>query len=169
MGPGHFAIAFAAKPTALKVPLWVLLLATEVLDLLSFAFQALGIEDFGVTTTDLQHGVQVLVPATLPWSHGLFMSIIWSLLAAGIAYLVWRDRQAGMIVGLAIFSHWVLDFIVHLPDLPLLFSGSPRVGLGLWGSGAGLVISGVLEIVLLAAGTVIYLATRKRKPEKEAV
>jgi hypothetical protein len=41
--PGHIAIAFAAKPAAPKAPLWVLIVATEVLDLLAFAFIALGI------------------------------------------------------------------------------------------------------------------------------
>ncbi len=71
-------------------------------------------------------------------------------------------------MGLVIFSHWALDFIVHLPDLPLLFSNSPRLGLGLWGSGPGLVLSGVLEILLLAGGLVIYLrwrgAAARKKP-----
>lgn len=49
--PGHLAIAFAAKPIAPKAPLWILLVATEVLDLLSYGFHALGIEDFGVSYT----------------------------------------------------------------------------------------------------------------------
>ncbi len=43
MGPAHFAIALAAKPAAPKIPLWVLLIASEILDLLCFAFISLGI------------------------------------------------------------------------------------------------------------------------------
>lgn len=162
--PGHLGIGFAAKPVAPKAPLWVLLVATQVLDLLSFLFMAVGIESMGVTTIDLSRGIQYLTPASVPWSHGLLMSVVWSILAGAIAYLFYRDRRTGIVVGLLVFSHWVLDLIVHLPDLPLLFDGSPLVGFGLWGSGPGLVISGILELVLLAGGVAIYMVTRRRKP-----
>jgi hypothetical protein len=52
---------------------------------------------------------------------------------------------------------------VHSRELPLFFSGSPLLGLGLWTSGPGLIISGIIEIVLLAGGLTIYLRWRKRK------
>jgi hypothetical protein len=162
--PGHLGIGFAAKPVAPKAPLWVLLVATEMLDLLSFLFMAVGIESMGVTTIDLNRGIQFLTPASVPWSHGLLMSVVWSVLAGAIAHLFYRDRRTGIVVGLLVFSHWVLDLIVHLPDLPLLLDGSPLVGLGLWGSGPGLVISGILELVLLAGGVAIYIFTRRQKP-----
>jgi hypothetical protein len=161
--PGHFAIGLAAKGVAPKAPLWVLLLATEVLDLLSFGFQAIGIEDFGVSHTDINQGVVVLSPASIPWSHGLFMSVVWSVVAAAIALLIFREHRTSSVIGLVVFSHWVLDFIVHPPELPLFFNGSPLVGLGLWTSGSGLVISGILEFSLFAGGIAIYLVTRKRK------
>ena len=61
-----------------------------------------------------------------------------------------------------VLSHWVLDFIVHGPDLPLLFGGSPLVGLGLWTSGAGLNTGGILEVGLLAGDIAIYWAARRR-------
>jgi hypothetical protein len=67
--PGHFAIGLAAKPTAPKAPLWVLLVATEVSDLLFFAFQAAGIEKAGVSTIDFSRGVKILSPGSIPWSH----------------------------------------------------------------------------------------------------
>lgn len=60
-------------------------------------------------------------------------------------------------------SHWALDFIVHPPDLPLLFKNSPMVGLGLWTSGPGLAASIVLELVLLGGGLAVFLAWRRRK------
>jgi membrane-bound metal-dependent hydrolase YbcI (DUF457 family) len=165
--PGHLGIGFAAKPAAPKAPLWVLLVASEALDLLCFGFTAIGVEDFGVSHTDLGQGLKVLVPGSVPWSHGLFMSIIWSVVAAAIAYLIYRDRRTSGILGLVVFSHWVLDYIVHPGDLPLLFNGSPMVGLGLWTSGPGLIISGILELVLLAGGIAIYLVTRKRESVQE--
>jgi hypothetical protein len=163
MGPGHFAIAFAAKPVAPKTPLWALLVASDALDLLCFGFAAAGIENFGVSTSDIAQGVRILTPASIPWSHGLFMSLVWSVVAAVIAYLIYRDRRTSSVVGLVVFSHWVLDFIVHPGELPLLFNGSPMVGLGLWTSGPGLIISIILEFALLAGGIALYLFARKRR------
>lgn len=144
-------------------PLWVLLIATQALDILSFGFQVIGIEDFGVSQSNFSQGVTVISTASIPWSHGLFMSVVWSLLAAAIAYLFYRERRTAGIIGLAVFSHWALDFIVHLPDLPLLFSGSQLVGLGLWSSGPGLIVATILEIGLLAGGIAINVVARKRK------
>ncbi len=168
MGPGHFAIAFAAKPVAPQAPLWTLLVASEALDLLSLGFIAIGVESAGVSYTDLNQGVQVIVPGSIPWSHGLFMSLVWSVVAAALAYLIFRDRRASAVLGLVVFGHWVLDWIVHPSDLPLLFDGSPTVGLGLWTSGPGLILSGVLEVVLLACGLAIYLQWKQVLTRKTA-
>jgi hypothetical protein len=82
MGPiGHFSVGLAAKPLAPKVPLAVLLLATWLLDILAIAFGFAGIKRVG--------------DAGLPWSHGLFVSVIWSVLAALLAARIYRDRRAG--------------------------------------------------------------------------
>ncbi|MCP4541613.1 MAG: hypothetical protein GY832_31155 [Chloroflexi bacterium] len=162
MGPGHFAIGLVAKPAAPKVPLWVLLMATEIFDFLFFAFQAAGLESMAVTTMDWNQGMQIQVPGSAPYSHGLLACVIWSVVAAVIVYVFYRDRRTSIIMGLVVFSHWVLDFIVHLPDLPLLFEGSPLVGLGLWGSGPGLIVSILLELGLLFGGIAFYLVMRKR-------
>ncbi len=161
MGPGHFGVAFAAKTISPKAPLWVLLTASEALDLLCFGLMAVGVEKAGVTQTDITQGIHIVTQGSIPWSHGLFMSLVWSFLAAGIAHLVFRDRRISIVLGAVVFSHWVLDFIVHLPDLPLFFDSSIRVGLGLWGTGPGFIFSGILEIILLAAGIAIYLTNRK--------
>lgn len=163
MGPGHLGVGFAVKPAAPKAPLWVLLVATELLDLLSFGFMALGIEEAGTSHVTASQGIVYETTGHIPWSHGLFMSVVWSLLAAGIVFLFIRELKSSAIVGLAVFSHWILDFIVHGPDLPLLFDGSPLIGLGLWTSGPGLIISGILELILLVGGIVIYIRSRKRQ------
>ena len=73
----------------------------------------------------------------------------------------------GMILGLVVFSHWILDFIVHIPDLPLFLEGSPNLGLGLWGSGTGLIASIILELALFAIGIAIYLAWRKHHTKRK--
>jgi membrane-bound metal-dependent hydrolase YbcI (DUF457 family) len=169
MGPAHLAAGLVTKSASVKAPLWLLLLASEFIDLLCFAFIAIGIESAGVNRVDLQQGLVVVTPGSIPWSHGLFMALVWSLLTAAIAYLFLRERRASGIVGLVVFSHWLLDFIVHPRDLPLLFSGSPTVGLGLWTSGPGLIASILLEVVLLAGGIAFYLIARKRKAAQTRV
>lgn len=80
MGPiGHFSVGLAAKPAAPRVPLGVLFLATWTLDLLAIAFGFAGIEREGI--------------AGLPWSHGLFMSVVWSVLAALLTARIYRSHR----------------------------------------------------------------------------
>jgi len=90
---GHFAVSLAAKRVAPKIPLGILLLTTEVLDLLFFLFLAVGIESG-------EPG-----PVSIPLSHGLFMSAIWSGIAALLAARIYRNNRAGAIIGLLVFSH----------------------------------------------------------------
>lgn len=159
--PGHLGLGFAAKRVAPKLPLWLLLLASELLDLLCFVFMAAGMERTAITTVGLVQGITIVSPGTVPWSHGLFITVIWSMVAAAITYIFMQDQRSSIVIGLLVFSHWILDFVVHLPDLPLFFDASPLLGLGLWGSGPGLVISGILEIVVLFGGIVVYLRWKK--------
>jgi len=157
MGPGHLGVAFAAKTLAPKAPLWILLVASETLDFLSFGFITLGIEKMAASKIDFEHGIQTITPGSVPWSHGLFMSVVWSLLFATIAHLIFKDWKASAMIGLVTFSHWGLDFIVHPPDLPILFRNSPELGLGLWTTGPGFILSMILEFVLLGGGVAIYI------------
>jgi hypothetical protein len=78
------------------------------------------------------------------------------------AFLFYQDRRTGGIIGLVVFSHWILDFLMH-PNLPLFFDGSPQIGLGLENSGTGLLFMTILDLFLLAAGIAIYFRARKRK------
>jgi hypothetical protein len=171
MGFGHCAVGLAAKPLAPKLPLGILLLATLIPDLLAIAFAWAGIE--GDKTV-------------LPWSHGLFMSVVWSVAAALVVRRLYHDDRAGTVVGLLVFSHWVLDFVSHpipfasfswhswqwsfghpLPsDLSLLFEGSPTVGLGLYNS-ISAVDATLLELGMLVLGAASYatytVKNRKRQ------
>ena len=163
MGPfGHCAVGLAAKPVAPQVPLGILLLATEILDIFATAFVYAGIE--GEAT------------AGNPWSHGLFMSVVWSVIAALLVARIYRSNRAGTVMGLLVFSHWVLDFVSHPipfpsfswrtwqwsyghplpPDLPLLLAGSPKVGLGLYNSMSA-VQATVLELGMLLLGLAVYV------------
>jgi len=163
---GHCAVGLAAKPATPKVPLGVLLLATVTLDILAVDFGWAGIEG---------------VKAGIPWSHGLLMSTVWSVAAAFLVARIFHDLRAGVVVGLLVFSHWVLDFISHPipfssfswrswhwdfghplpPDLPLLFADSPKVGLGLYNSISAAQAT-VLEVGMLALGAAVYVIYRVR-------
>lgn len=141
---GHLAVGLAAKRVAPKAPLGVLLLAAWVIDVLFFIFLFVGIENMQFD----------------PWSHGLFMAAVWSVSAALLTSRIYRDNRTGLVIGLLVFSHWVLDFI-SWDTLPLFFGGSPELGLGLYNS-----LSDprkiVVELVLFVPGTVVYILTRNR-------
>ena len=147
-GIAHIGVGLAAKKIAPQAPLGVLLLASEALDILWGIFALLGIENM----------------ADSPWSHGLFMAIGWSLIAALLSAEIFRNFRTGLVIGLVVFSHWLLDFITHpmfggLPDLPLLFNGSPKVGLGLYSSIAP-IVTVLFELGLVISGLIVYLPTR---------
>lgn len=165
-GIGHFAPGLAAKSAAPDVSLWVFLVAGETNDILYFLFSSAGIEPKAVTTMNFTEGVRYLSPVSNPWSHGLFMSVVWTALAAVIAQLVWRDRRSSLLLGAVVFSHWILDFLMH-SNLPLFFDGSPQVGLGLENSGTGFLLITIFDLVILVAGLVIYFRARKRDASKK--
>ncbi len=146
---GHVAVGLAAKPAVPKASLGVLLVASTTVDTLCGVFLVTGVERPGADYT--------------PWSHGLFLSAVLSVAVFAVAYLVSRDRRTSLIVGLLVFSHWILDFISHpmlstIPDIPLLFEGSPKVGLGLYSNPA---IAAPIEFGLFAAGIAYYLSKTK--------
>jgi membrane-bound metal-dependent hydrolase YbcI (DUF457 family) len=166
-GIGHLAPALFAKSTARTVPIWVLLVASEANDILSVAFSATGIEPkVIITSMDFHQGVRYLAPVSSPWSHGLFMSIVWAAIAAALAYFFFRDRRTSALIGLVLLSHWLLDFLMH-SNLPLFFDGSPQVGLGLENTGAGFLFMTVLDLLLLGTGVVIYFGARFRARQNQ--
>jgi hypothetical protein len=165
-GIGHLAAGFAAKPSAPKIPLLAFLVASETNDLLYLLFSAAGIEPKAdMVTMDFIEGVRYSSTVSNPWSHGLFMSVIWSAMVAGIAFLFFRDRRAGMLIGAVALSHWALDFLMH-SNLPIFFDGSPLVGLGLENSGMGFLFMTIFDIVILAVGIVIYFGAKSKRNEK---
>ena len=165
-GIGHLAAGFAAKPSAPKIPLWVFLLAGETNDLLYFLFSAAGIEPRSkILTMDFIQGVRYSAAVSNPWSHGLFMSIIWSAMAAGVAFLFYRDRKESMLLVAVTASHWALDFLMH-SNLPLFFNGSPLIGLGLENSGPGFLFMTIFDLVILAGGILIYFRGKMRLTAK---
>jgi membrane-bound metal-dependent hydrolase YbcI (DUF457 family) len=128
---GHYGVAFAAKRAAASIPLWVLFLAVQLLDVVWAPLILLGIEKVRIVP-----GVTASNPLDLyymPYTHSLVAALLWSV-AAFVLYRMLapsRSSPAALVVSAAVFSHWVLDFVVHRPDLPL-YDNSVKVGLGLW-------------------------------------
>jgi hypothetical protein len=164
----HASIGLMAKSIAPGAPLWALVAATQVPDLLCFGFFATGIESPGVSTMDFSRGLEVSSLPFYPWSHGLAMSIVWSLVVPAIAFLFSRDRRTSLVIGAMVLSHWVLDFSVY-STLPVFFDHSLMVGLGLLNSGPGVIVGIVLEVVLIAGGIALYLVHGRRAATRARV
>jgi len=147
---GHYAVAFAAKRAAPRTSLGVLVLAAEWLDEIWPVFLLLGWERVRIVP-----GLMAASPMDFehyPISHSLLLVLGWSALL-GLAYFALRRyRRGAWVVALVVASHWVLDLLVHRPDLPL-WPGGPRLGLGLWNS---LPATVVLELGFFGAGLWIY-------------
>jgi len=151
---GHYGVAFAVKTERNKIPLWVLFVAVQVLDFLWAPFVLLGIEKVrfvpGITATN------ALDLYYMPYTHSLIGALFWSAVAFAIYKIGWRSitsNSAALLVGFAVFSHWLLDLIVHRPDLPI-YDDTLKVGFGLWNYRG---IEFVLEIGILLFAALLYL------------
>lgn len=155
---GHFAVAFASKKVAPKVSLGTLVIAAAFLDAVWPVLVLLGIERFRIVP-----GFTAINPFDFvyyPWSHSLLMTLVWALLVALIYLAVKGDRVGAVWVGLAVASHWVLDFASHRPDMPLYPGGEIRLGLGLWQS---VPATFAVEGLMFAAGIALYMQSTKSK------
>jgi hypothetical protein len=149
---GHYGPAFAAKPLVRRIPLWMLFVAVQWLDVCWSALIMLGMEKVRIVP-----GFTEASPLDLyfmPYTHGLAGALVLSVVFGIFALLFVRDRRfaAIAVVAGAAFSHWLLDLVVHVPDLPLL-GNSLKVGFGLW---RWIWISLPLELAVLIAGALVY-------------
>lgn len=159
---GHFGLAAGVKSKAPAVPLWALMFATVWLDIVFVPLFLPGIE-----TLSTAPGARAGYGGTViyaDYTHSLVGAVLLSVLLGWIASIPW-GKFSGMIVGLVSFSHWVLDLIVHRPDLPILpgdLLGLPRLGFGLWRSP---VASAAVELAILLAGAYLYWRAALRVSE----
>jgi len=154
---GHFAASLALKRFERRASLGVLFLAVQFVDILFFPFVLLGIERLNIVENFTQSTHFEL--EYMPYTHSLAAVLIW----AGLAYALFRwvivkSRSVALVVALAVMSHWLLDVIVHTPDLPLWSDSSLKLGFGLWNNA---IATYVLEAVLLLAGLWFYLRSTK--------
>ena len=157
---GHEAIALAGRAKTPRISLGTWFLAVQFLDLLWPIYLLLGWEHVRISP-----GITKLTPLDFydyPISHSLVGALGWSV-AFGVGYLILTrgkgQRRGALLLGAGVFSHWLLDLLVHTDDLPILVRG-PYVGLGLWDVPVAALS---LETALFALGIFLYLrATRAR-------
>jgi hypothetical protein len=160
---GHYGVAFALKRAEPKLSLGTLFLAVQLADLLWGIFLLLGWE-----RVRIDPGFTAVTPLQFleyPISHSLVGMTLWALIGAAV-YYSWPTRdtsrhwQAAALVGVAVLSHFLLDLVVHAPDLPVWGQDSPKLGLGLWNNPTATLL---LELVTLAAGVAVYIGFRSRR------
>lgn len=159
---GHYGIGLALKPVEKRISLGLLFLTVMLPDILLWGFVLLGIEHVAI-----EPGYTRWIPYRLydiAFSHSLAGSLFWSFLSSGIAFLVLTLNKESKVYRLkaicvifaAVFSHFILDLLVHVPDIPLSDNQSIKIGMGLYNSP---LLSNLMEILLIIAGLIIY--TRK--------
>ena len=154
---GHFAPALVAAARPRAAGLGTLFVAAQIVDI---GFAALLIP--GVEAMRIVPGITAMNPMDLyhmPYTHSLLGALLWGAVFGGLVGLATRRRTAAIGAGLVVLSHWLLDLIVHIPDLTL-FGAPPKLGLGLWNHP---LIEMPLEI-LLTGGALLYYAARTRVP-----
>ena len=153
---GHIGAGLAIGRADRRINVGVLIFAALLLDLLLWLFILLGWESASIPA-DFASSHQPHF--TFPYSHGLVGSLAWSLLATLAAYW-WFPRpgatklRLAALFGAAVFSHWLLDALVHAPELRLAGPQSRMVGLGLWHS---MPLALTVESLIVAVGLWLYL------------
>ncbi|HEX4712400.1 hypothetical protein [Phenylobacterium sp.] len=154
---GHYSAALAAKAAEPRAPLWTYVIGCQLLDVGWSTLIMTGAEKVRV---DPSLPGSSLVLYHMPWTHSLPAAVVWSLAAALAVRLALKlPWRAAVFVGLAVFSHWLLDLAVHRPDLELWF-GDGKVGFGLWNYP---VIEQAVEIGLLAVAGAFWVGQRVRE------
>jgi hypothetical protein len=150
---GHYGPSFAIKAIRPAIPLWLLFVAVQLVDVAWAVLVLLGIEKVRIVP-----GITASNPLDLyymPYTHSLAAAVLWAVAAIVFCKSLRGvgNWSAAAWIGAAVFSHWVLDWLVHKPDLPL-YDDTMKVGLGLWNYPA---VALLLEALLLFGGMLMYL------------
>ena len=147
---GHLALGYAAKRWLPHLSLAVLLAATQLADLIWPILVAAGVEHVRIVP-----GHTASTPLeflSYPYSHSLVALLVWGALFAWLFARQAGHQRAFVVLLLLVASHWVLDLITHVPDLPV-YPGSREFGLGLWNA---VWATRLLELSMFATGVWIY-------------
>jgi hypothetical protein len=156
MFAGHIGAALALSRAERRLNVGILVTAAVLLDLVLWVLVIVGWES---VTIPADFGSTHQARFVFPYSHGLVASLIWSALAgtgawAACAPLGPARARAAMLVAAAVFSHWLLDALVHRPEMPLIGAASPAVGAGLWDDMA---VALLMETAIVLGGMLLFM------------
>ena len=160
---GHFGLGFAAKRVVPRVSLGTAFLAAQFLDLLWPTFLLLGMESVRIAP-----GATAVTPLIFdhyPISHSLVAVLCWGVALGAVYALTTRNTRGAFVIAALVVSHWLLDAIVHVPDLPLSPGGGTMIGLGLWQSRAATM---AVEVPIFALGVWLYVRSTLAKDKAGA-
>lgn len=164
---GHLGAGLALKRAEKSVNLGILFGAALFVDVLLGILILLGVEQ---VTVPADYAAKHYLTYVFPYSHGLVASMIWSALAFLVCRIFTRSRtnknRYSAIIAVAVFSHFVLDVIVHVPDIPVLGHNSAKLGFGLW---EHLPLALLVEVLIACFGLYIYLRTVRLRRMKQAI
>lgn len=127
----HAATALAIHQRWPGVPIWPVLVSVQVIEVLWVALNLLGVERTEVGPAFASMRDVHLVH--MPYSHSLATTAL-------LAWAVWwvfakrlGRPQWGVALAVGVFSHTVLDLLVHAPDMAIAPGiASPKLGTGLY-------------------------------------
>lgn len=159
---GHYAPAFIAATHRKAPTLALLVVAAQLVDFAFFGFALLGIEHFRLVPNFTASNWLDLYD--MPISHSLLGTTLFAAGFGALAYAITRRGMAALLAAAVVLSHWLLDFLVHAPDLTLA-GAPPKLGLGLWNLP---LIERPLEVVI-ALGALLFYAARTRPTSPKAL
>ncbi|GHO93390.1 permease [Reticulibacter mediterranei] len=161
---GHFGLAAAVKAKQPSVPLWALMLSTQLLDVLFVPLLLTNVET--IVPIDKGGYGEAIIHAN--YTHSLVGALLIAIVAGLLAWRAW-GRNTGLTIGAVVFSHWLLDLLVHRADLPILpgnLGNLPLLGFGLW---AFPLVSMVMEFALIAVGGWFYFSSALKRARESGL
>jgi hypothetical protein len=153
---GHLGAGLLVKRVEPRLNLGALFFAVLFADILLWVLVLAGIESVGAPVSA---GAARFFTFDFPYSHSLVSTAAWAALAGAIGWFVVapgaaRRERLAWALAIAVGSHFVLDVIVHIPDLPVDGDSSPKLGLGLW---RHMPTALVFELALAMLALILYL------------
>jgi hypothetical protein len=161
---GHFGVGLAAKRVDSRPSLGTLFIASQFLDLLWPIFLLVGLEK-----VKIEPGNTAFTPLNFtyyPFSHGFLSVFLLSIIFGAVYFILKRNLKSSVLLGSLVLSHWILDLIVHRPDLPLIPWSDVKVGLGLWNS---VILTVIVEGFIFIAGAYLYIKTTEAENKKGSI